>query len=59
MFQQNYVQTNGYNAVFRNRIGKREGGVGFYIKESITYNERYDLSKRHGNLEILYLEIGG
>ena len=58
MFQQNYVQTNGYNTVFRNRIGKRGGGVGFYIKESITYNVRYDLSKRHDNLEVLYLEIG-
>ena len=36
-FQQNYVQINGYNSVFRNRIGKPGGGVGFCIKESITY----------------------
>ena len=35
-FQQNYVQINGYNSVFRNRKGKRQGGVGFYIIGSIT-----------------------
>ena len=58
-FQQNYVQINGYNSIFKNRIGKRGGGVGFYIKESITYKVRHDLSKRHDNLEILFVEIGG
>ena len=58
-FQQNYVQINVYNSFFRNRIGKRGGGVGFYIKESITYKVRHDLSKRHDNLEILFVEIGG
>ena len=36
-FQQNYVQINGYNSVFRNRICKCGGSVGFYIKESINY----------------------
>ena len=35
-FQQNYVQINGYNSVFRNRKDKRQGGVGFYIIGSIT-----------------------
>ena len=58
-FQQNYVQVNVYNSFFRNRIGKRGGGVGFYIKESITYKVRHDLSKRLDNLEILFVEIGG
>ena len=53
------VQINGYKSVFRNRIGKRREGVGFYIKESITYKVRHDLSKRHDNLEILFVEIGG
>ena len=57
-FQQNYVQINGYNSVFKNRMGKREG-VGFYIKESITYKVRHDLSKGHDNLEILFVEIDG
>ena len=44
-FQQNYTQINGYNSVFRKRIGKHGGGVGFYIKESITYKVRQNLSK--------------
>jgi len=34
--QQNYVQIAGYNTVFKNRIGKKGGGVGFYIKESVV-----------------------
>ena len=32
LFHQNYVEINGYNSVFRNRIGKHGGGIGFYIK---------------------------
>ena len=59
LFQQNYIQINGYNSVFRNRIGKRGGGVGFYIKESITYKVRLYLSRVRDNLEILFVEIGG
>ena len=43
---------------FRNRIGKRGGGIGFYIKQSITYKVRHDLSKTQDNLEILFVEIG-
>ena len=58
-FQQNYVQINAYISIFRNRIVKRGGGVGFYIKESITYKVRHDLSKVHDNLEIISVEIGG
>ena len=56
-FQQNYVQVNVYNSFFRNRIGKRGGGVGFYIKESITYKVRHELSKRHDNLEYYLLKL--
>ena len=58
-FQQNYIRINGYNSVFRNRIGKRGGGVDFYIIESITHKMRHGLSKGHDNLEILFVEIGG
>ena len=57
--KKNYVQINGYNSVFKNRIGKRGGGAGVYIKGSITYKKRQDLSKGHDNLEILFVEIGG
>ena len=58
-FQENYVQINGQNPVFRNRIGKHVGNIGFYIKESIAYKVRHNLSKKHNNLEILFVEIGG
>ena len=34
-FQQNYVEINGYDSVFRNRIDKRGEGVGFYIKNQL------------------------
>ena len=59
LFQQNYVQLNGYNSFFRNRIDKRGGGVGFYIKDSITYKVRHDLWKIHNNLQIVFTEIRG
>ena len=32
------------NSIFRNRKGKHGGSVGFYIKDSITYKVRHDLS---------------
>ena len=35
-FQQNYVQINDHNSIFRNRKGKRGEGVAFYVKEPIT-----------------------
>ena len=31
-YQRDYVQVNGYNTVFKNRTGKRSGGVVFYLK---------------------------
>ena len=58
-FQQNYIQKNSCSSVFQNRIGKCGGGIGFYVKESITYKVRHDLSKRHDNLKILFVEMGG
>ena len=57
--QQNYIQINGYNTVFKNRTGKRGGGVGFYIKESLTYKIRHDLTRNHDSLEVLFIEIQG
>ena len=44
-FQQNYVQINGYNSVFRNRIGKHGGGVGFFIKVNYIQSETRPLKK--------------
>ena len=50
-YQQNYVQINGYNAIFKNRTNKRGGGVDFYIKDQVKYTIRY--------LEVLLIEICG
>ena len=57
--QQNYVQINGYNTVFKNRTSKKGGGVGFYIKETLNFKVRYDLSRDHNSLEVLFIEIRG
>ena len=39
--------------------GKRGGGVCFYIKESLTYKIRHDLTRNHDSLEVLFIEIQG
>ena len=58
-YQQNYVQINGYNAIFKDRTNKRGGGVGFYLKEQLHYKVRNDLTRNYSNLEVLLVEICG
>ena len=58
-YQQNYVQINGYNAIFKNRTNKRGGGVDFYIKDQVKYTIRKDLTSKHKFLEVLLIEIHG
>lgn len=58
-YQQNYVQIPGYNTVFKNRIGKKGGGVGFYLKETLSFKVRNDLNKHHDSLEVLFVEEWG
>ena len=58
-YQQNYVQLNGYNKIFKNRTNKRGGGVGFYIKDQLEYKKRKDLTSKHESLEVLLIEIHG
>ena len=57
IYQQNYVQINGYNAIFKNGTNKRGGGVGFYIKNQYEYKIRKDLTSMHESLEVLLIEI--
>ena len=45
------------NAVFKNRTGKKGGGVGFYLKEQLQYKVRTDLTRNYTDLEILVVEI--
>ena len=45
--------------VFKNRTGKRGGGVGFYLKQQLQYKVRTDLTRNYTDLEILVAEICG
>ena len=44
---------------FRNREGKRGGGVGVHIKENINYKRRRDIENAHPELEHLWIEVPG
>ena len=46
-YQQNNVHINGYNAIFKNWTIKREGGVGFYIKDQLKHKIHKDLTSKH------------
>lgn len=50
--QLDYVSIKGYESVFVNRKGQQGGGVGFYIRENLSFKARFDL-KRNYSLEAL------
>ena len=54
---QNCVQINGYDATFKNRSNKRDGWVGFYIKDELEFKIRKNLTSKHELLEVLIIEI--
>ena len=56
-YQRDYVQVNGYNTIFKNRTGKRGGGLGFYLEEQLQYKVRTDLTRNYTDLEILVVEM--
>ena len=43
LFQQNYIQVNGYYSILRNKVSSRGGGVGFYIKVNYLKSETQPL----------------
>ena len=57
--QLEYVQINGYSSVWKNRESKTGRGVGFYIKEDMSFKIRYDLGKTDESIEILRIELRG
>ena len=57
--QLEYVQINGYSSVWKNRESKTGGGVGFYIKEHMSFKVRNDLGKIDESIEILWIELRG
>ena len=58
-YQQNYIQLNRYNAIFKKRTNKRGGVVGFYIKDQLEYKILKNLTSKHESLEVLLIEIRG
>ena len=54
--QLEYVQINGYSSVWKNRESKTGGGVGFYIKEHMSFKVSHDLGKIDESIEILWIE---
>ena len=55
----NHVTIPGYNSEFRSRNSIRGGGVGAYIKETLTYKRRSDIEAKVLDLEHLWLEFPG
>ena len=54
-----YVTIPGYSALFRNRSVIRGGGVGVYIRESLTFKQRKDIEKLQPDFKHLWLEFPG
>ena len=57
--QLDYVNTAGYKSIFKHRNDKRDGGIGFYIKDNISFKTRKDLTKKIVNMEIMFIELRG
>ena len=58
-YQRDYVQVNGYNTLFKNCTGRKDGSVGFYLKEQLQYKVRTDFRWNYIDLEILVVESVG
>ena len=54
-----YLQIPGYSFCYKNRDQRRGGGVGMYIKLTVKYKERQDLSKLDETIEHMWIECQG
>jgi len=43
----------------QNRQKTKGGGVGFYIKDEITYDRRHDIEKYDTSIEHIWIEVKG
>ena len=57
--QLDYVNIAGYKWIFKHRKDERGGGVGFYIKDNISFKTRNDLTKNIANMEVSFIELHG
>ena len=54
-----YLNIAGYKSIFKHRKHKKGGGVGFNIKDSISFKTRNDLTKTITNMEVTFIELHG
>jgi len=54
-----YVELPGYNFTYRNRDERRGGGVGIYIKDTIQFKVRNDITNVNTSIEHLWIEVKG
>ena len=57
--QYEYVQIPGYNTVFPNRENKKGGGVGFYVKDHLSFTLRNYITKMDDSIETIWIEVRG
>ena len=55
--QLEYLQINDYSSVWKNRDSKTGRGVGYYIKEHMSFKVRHDLGKIDEWIEIQWIEL--
>lgn len=53
----NVYQLPGYTSVHQCRESKRGGGVSLYVKDTISYDVRYDLNVLNENLESIFIQL--
>ena len=54
-----HVKITGYNIEYNNRDKKRGGGVGMYIKDTLPYRVRKDITALDSDIEHLWVELKG
>ena len=45
--------------MFRNRENKKGGGVGFYVKDHLSFTLRNDIMKMDDSIETIWIEVRG
>ena len=57
--QYEYVQIPGYNTVFRDRENKKGAGVGFYVKNHLSFTLQNDITKMGDSIETIWNKVRG
>ena len=54
-----YLRLPGYEFAYQNRDEKRGGGVAIYVRDTIEFKVRNDITKLDQSIEHLWVEIQG